>query len=109
MIFDIREDLYVADYNEDGAAISASLLYVYAEEVAHGNRFAHFFRFDTVEDVDLAWARAEKLLKRIRSKYEATGTLDASCWEEMDPRYGSDAYIAMDDLGIFKEREKAEG
>lgn len=92
---------------EDGPQV-ALRFFVYAE-TSKGRRFRHNFSFPSVEQAedpeygfylrntaDSAVEKAENLAARIREHLAAAGSLDAKCWSEMAPAYGSEAFIAFD-------------
>ena len=113
MKFFVRSDLHNFGLTEDGESFTGYMFYV-CGEADNGSRFAHYNQFPSVGDdfeniSDAAYERAENLLKRIINHISNHKPLDPCYWYEIDPRYGSDKYISMDDLGIFKACEKEVG
>lgn len=104
MQFLVVSDILVVGYNPEMADISnprgeihGEAFYVVAE-AANGRRWAHDHSFITTAmngDSGCA-ARAEALRARIADAYGAGRRLDQNRWREIDPCYGSDAYIAQD-------------
>lgn len=114
-------DLYEAGIASDGHPFIAEKYYVLIENAA-GRRFRHeksFAGVDVVEceetgEVNFADIRqdvvaiVEALAEKVNVTLALGKALTASCWFEVDPAYGSDAYI---DQGTEAKRlfaEKAE-
>jgi hypothetical protein len=114
-------DLYEAGIACDGHPFIAEKYYVLIENAA-GRRFRHeksFAGVDVVEceetgEVNFADIRqdvvaiVEELATKVNAALASGKALTASCWFEVDPAYGSDAYI---DQGTEAKRlfaEKAE-
>ena len=114
----VASDLYQAGVTEDGRPFIAENYYVIVENAA-GRRFAHnvvlngaVVHFDDeemchyFEDVrEEAKAKVEALCARISAALEAGRALDATYWNEIDPAYGSDAYV---DQGTEAKRAYAD-
>lgn len=117
-MFSIEADVYSSGVTEEGQRYTAERYYVQAE-TASGRRFRHFTNFNTsvrveerTEDGDYfvyftdtreeARAKAKRLLNRI---LEVNGDLDFEYWTEVDPRYGSMAYVNQ---GVEEARWMAE-
>jgi hypothetical protein len=112
MQFFVRSDLVVTGYDAEFAdatnprgALYGQALYVVAE--AHdGRRWAHDHLFvASRRDALAVLARAERLCSRIQAAYDAGRRLDQAHWREIDPAYGSDAYVAQD---VEAERARQE-
>ena len=98
---DVASDLYQAGYGDDGHPFIAEAYFVEIQ-YEDGRRFRHERTFlgarriiddeDGVvyfQDVrDQSQAQAEQLAERVRR-----GGINFQYWEEMDPAYGSEAYI----------------
>lgn len=111
-------DLYNAGYACDGHPFIAECFYVLIEDAA-GRRFRHNAIFNGTERVvceetgdscfpDLrqeASAKADRLAARVNAALAAGNKLDAAFWDEVDPAYGSDAYV---DQGTELKRVFAE-
>jgi hypothetical protein len=100
-------DLYHAGYTEDGESFVAEVYYVVIEN-NEGLRFRHESSFPSTEALtddegdfyfsDLreeASAKAERLADRVNAALQAGKGIDKALWREVDPAYGSDAYIAQ--------------
>ena len=115
-------DLYEAGIACDGHPFIAEKYYVLIENAA-GRRFRHNAIFNGTKQVvcedtgevnfaDLreeASAKADRLAARVNAALAAGGKLDAGLWEEVDPAYGSDAYIdqGTESKRFFEERAAA--
>ena len=111
-------DLFNAGYACDGHPFIAECFYVLMED-ATGRRFRHNAIFNGTKQVvceetgdacfpDLreeASAKADRLAARVNAALAAGAKLDADLWEEVDPAYGSDAYV---DQGTELKRVFAE-
>jgi hypothetical protein len=100
----VASDLYQAGYGDDGHPYIAELYYVVIQ-YQDGRTFRHQSSFagakrqvdeeDGVvyfEDVRAsALTEAECLAERVRSK----GAVDLQHWDEIDPAYGSEAYVSQ--------------
>ncbi|MBM3596428.1 MAG: hypothetical protein FJX31_11880 [Alphaproteobacteria bacterium] len=87
----------MADMSNPRGEIHGEAFYVVAE-AANGRRWQHQHSFITASmngDGGCA-ARAEKLRVRIADAYAAGRRLDTQHWVEIDPAYGSDAYVEQD-------------
>lgn len=101
-------DLYQAGFSCDGHPFIAECFYVLVED-ATGRRFRHNAIFNSTKQVicedtgdacfpDLreeASAKAERLAARVNAALAAGNKLAADLWEEVDPAYGSDSYVAQ--------------
>ena len=104
----VSSDLYNAGRTEDGHAFIAEVFYVVMED-ASGRRFRHEASFAGTQCVvdkeegyahfpDLrqeATAKAERLVVRVNASLKAGKGVDMDLWAEVDPAYGSDAYIGQ--------------
>ena len=114
-------DLYEAGIACDGHPFIAEKYYVLIENAA-GRRFRHEKSFAGVDVVECeetgetgfadirqdVVAIVEELAAKVNAALASGKALTASCWFEVDPAYGSDAYI---DQGTEAKRlfaEKAE-
>lgn len=104
----VASDLYQAGYSCDGHPFIAEQFYVVVENEA-GRRFHHQVTFNGAEvicneDTDgetvffadvrkEASAKAERLAQRVNAALVDGVSLDSDCWYEVDPAYGSDAYV----------------
>jgi hypothetical protein len=100
----VVSDLYCPGRRDDGTEFHAEVYYVQIE-FANGERLNHHVRFygcavhvseedgwNIFEDLrEQATARAEYLAQRVREE----GVFNPHWWEDADPAYGSDAYIAQ--------------
>ena len=117
----VASDLYEAGIACDGHPFIAEKYYVLIENAA-GRRFRHEKSFAGVEVIECeetgetgfadiretAKAIVEDLAAKVNAALASGKALTASCWFEVDPAYGSDAYI---DQGTEAKRlfaEKAE-
>ena len=115
-------DLYEAGIACDGRPFIAEKYYVLIENAA-GRRFRHEKSFAGAEVVECeetgevnfadirqdAVAIAEELAARVNVSLALGKALTASCWFEVDPAYGSDAYIdqGTESKRFFEERAAA--
>ena len=115
-------DLYEAGLASDGHPFIAEKYYVLIENAA-GRRFRHEKTFPGVKveeceetgEVCFADIRetAKTIVEDLAAKVNATlasgKALTASCWFEVDPAYGSDAYIdqGTESKRFFEERATA--
>jgi hypothetical protein len=115
-------DLYEAGIACDGHPFIAEKYYVLIENAA-GRRFRHEKSFAGVEvveceetgEVNFADIRqdvvaiVEELAARVNVALALGKALTASCWFEVDPAYGSDAYIdqGTESKRFFEERAAA--
>lgn len=126
MNFSVRSDVVHAvrgNMTEDGEPLEGLVFYVIAE-TPNGTRYAHGRRYlngetyrhpdgftGFVRDKGEAEARAANLCAKIT---KAAKPLDPTCWEEIDPAYGSEAWQELDASGgmfgrsYFAERERIE-
>lgn len=105
----VGSDLYCAGRTEDGEEYIAEVFYV-CVEFTNGVRMRHNQTFRSVERTqetddegygmvffkDLrveAEAKAQRLADRVKAALEEGRVLDAAYWNEMDPVYGSPAYL----------------
>ena len=118
----VASDLYQAGIACDGHPFIAEKYYVLIENAA-GTRFRHeksFAGAEVVEceetgEVNFADIRetAKTIVEDLAAKVNATlasgKALTASCWFEVDPAYGSDAYIdqGTESKRFFEERAAA--
>lgn len=114
---DLRDDLFGLRHPEDGSEFTASMFYVVATS-PDGRRYAHGHRFESahvvVEDDYMgiasyrneALAKAERFYERVLSAQQAglwQGPTNAH-WHEIDPVYGSAAYVRVEPLLVARER-----
>jgi len=115
-------DLYEAGLACDGHPFIAEKYYVLIENAA-GRRFRHEKSFAGVEvlkceetgetgfaDIrETAKAIVEDLAAKVNATLASGKALTASCWFEVDPAYGSDAYIdqGTESKRFFEERAAA--
>lgn len=110
--FFVRSDLVIVGYDAEFAdvtnprgALYGQALYVVAES-PDGRRWAHDHRFIASRGNALSeLARAERLCERIAASYNGGAPLDGAYWVEIDPAYGSDAYVSQ---GVEAERAQQE-
>ena len=117
-IASVASDLYNAGFACDGHPFIAEQFYVFIEKAA-GKRFRHQAIFNGTQQViceetgdacfpDLraeASAKADRLAGRINAALEAGKFISPTFWDEIDPAYGSDAYV---DQGTEAKRLFAE-
>jgi hypothetical protein len=101
-------DLFDAGRTEDGTPFIAEVFYVAMENEA-GRRFHHNSSFSGVEVLvdeyeggkyfsdrrEEATAKAERLAQRVNAALKAGHGVDLALWNEVDPAYGSDEYVAQ--------------
>jgi len=113
-------DLYNAGYACDGHPFIAECFYVLVENEA-GRRFRHVITFNGTQQViceetgdaffpdmrEEASAKAERLAQRVNAALKAGVALDANCWDEVDPAYGSDEYLGQgtEAKRVFAEKQ----
>jgi len=104
----VASDLYQAGISCDGHPFIAEKYYVLIENAA-GRRFRHNKSFAGVEVIqceetgetgfqDLrnkVMATVEDLAAKVNATLAAGKPLTAACWSEVDPAYGSDAYVSQ--------------
>ena len=115
-------DLFNAGYACDGHPFIAECFYVLMEDAA-GRRFRHEKTFSGVKVVECeetgetgfadiretAKTIVEDLAAKVNATLASGKALTASCWFEVDPAYGSDAYIdqGTESKRFFEERAAA--
>lgn len=120
MQFAVRSDVFHAvpgPRTEDGVPLEGLVFYVIAE-FEDGTRLAHYQSFPngrryTHPDGFDGWQRddgrgeglAEALCARIAAAVAAGHKLEPARWIEIDPAYGSDAYLGLDKEQFFRNRE----
>ena len=101
-------DLYQAGVSCDGHPFIAERFYVFLTN-DYGTRLRHVVGFNGTERLvcedtgefcfsDLreeARAKADRLAARVNAAFQAGRAMDSSCWCEVDPAYGSDAYVSQ--------------
>lgn len=118
----VASDLYQAGFSCDGQPFIAEKYYVLIENAA-GRRFRHEKSFAGVEVIECeetgetgfadirktAKAIVEDLAAKVNAALASGKALTASCWFEVDPAYGSDAYIdqGTESKRFFEERAAA--
>ena len=117
---DLRDDLFGLRHPEDGSEFAASVFYVVATG-PDGRRYAHERRFESAHVVitddymgiasyrSEALAKAERFYERVLSAQRA-GLWEGpenTHWHEIDPVYGSVAYVQAEPMLVARER--AEG
>jgi hypothetical protein len=100
----------MADISNPRGEIHGEAFYVVAEAPT-GRRWAHDHSFVTTSmNGDGGCAnRSEALRARIERAYAAGRKLDQRHWREIDPCYGSEAYVEQDVERHRWEREREEG
>ena len=102
----VVSDLYNFGRTEDGTPFIGEVYYVEIEN-EDGRRFRHDSSFSGVEVMvdeyeggtyfgdrrEQATAKAERLAARVNASFKAGRGVDFDLWSEVDPAYGSDAYI----------------
>jgi hypothetical protein len=87
----VRDVLFENGLSEDGELRYAKAWNIYAEN-DYGERLLH-----TMSDFcDLdpeGFEKAERFVKRIKANIDAGGSIDRDRWYDVDPRYGSAAYV----------------
>lgn len=117
-----ESDLYVAGVRDDGREFIGEQYFVVVENEA-GRRFRHQAIFNGAKQIvcpetgesgfvdlrDEASAKAERLAERVNDALAAGQRLDAACWVEIDPAYGSDEYAAqgVEAQRAFQDRQAA--
>ena len=118
----VASDLYQAGFSCDGHPFIAEKYYVVIENAA-GCRFQHEKSFASVEIIeceetgDTAFVDirettktiVEDLAAKVNAVLASGKTLTTSCWFEIDPAYGSDAYYyqGTELKRIFEEKAAA--
>jgi len=118
----VASDLYEAGRACDGHPFIAEKYYVLIEN-ATGRRFRHEKSFAGAEVVECeetgevnfadiretAKAIVEDLAAKVNAALASGKALTSSCWFEVDPAYGSDAYIdqGTESKRFFEERAAA--
>jgi hypothetical protein len=118
----VASDLYQAGIACDGHPFIAEKYYVLIENAA-GRRFRHEKSFAGAEVVkceetgetgfadirETAKTIVEDLAAKVNAALASGKALTASCWHEVDPAYGSDAYIdqGTESKRFFEERATA--
>jgi hypothetical protein len=118
----VASDLYQAGIACDGHPFIAEKYYVLIENAA-GRRFRHEKSFAGAEVVkceetgetgfadirETAKTIVEDLAAKVNAALASGKALTASCWFEVDPAYGSDAYIdqGTESKRFFEERAAA--
>jgi hypothetical protein len=104
----VASDLFNAGRTEDGTPFIAEVYFVEIENAA-GRRFRHDATFSGVEVLvdeyeggnyfvdrrEEAAAKAECLTARVNAALKTGRGVDMDLWQEVDPAYGSDAYISQ--------------
>lgn len=104
----VRDDLIQTGWTEDGDVALKRRHYVVAE-TPNGARFAHDRVFvGHLHGDDEAAQDAAALLTKVEAHLAIGGKLDPDHWNEVDPRYGSEAYQSLDAWGYFRARERRE-
>ena len=116
----VASDLYNAGYACDGRPFIADSFYVVVENEA-GRRFRHAVTFNGTQQVfceetgdvcfpdfrEEASAKAERLAARVNSALASGKALAPTFWDEVDPVYGSDEYVAQgtEAKRVFAEKQ----
>ena len=104
----VGSDLYQAGRTEDGQFYIAEVYFVEMENEA-GRRFRHIATFNGVEVSvcdysgetyfldcrEEATAKADRLAARVNAALKAGKGVDMALWDQVDPAYGSDEFIAQ--------------
>lgn len=126
-------DLYLRDelggliHPEDGSEYTYAVFYVVAA-ADNGRQFGHKVHFHSAEtfeeNTEDGWyggianhleatrEKAQRFLERIQAAQKAgawKGPLDNDYWEEIEPVYGSDAYIDAEPMLVAAERAREKG
>lgn len=117
----VASDIYCAGRTEDGDEYTAEAFFVLFEDAA-GRRWRHHLTFagcvagcddegfPTFADIrDEAKAKAKRLADRINRHLRTGGSLNAVCWEETFPAYGSAAYQAEGAWWAIREKAIDQG
>lgn len=114
---DLRDDLFGLRHPEDGSEFTASVFYVVATS-PDGRRYAHERRFESahvvIEDDYMgiasyraeALAKAERFFERVLTAQRMglwEGPINTH-WHEIDPVYGSAAYVQAEPELVARER-----
>jgi hypothetical protein len=113
----VVSDLTRIGRNVDGEDILAASFYLVVE-APNGARETHDFcfldakvqgadedGFAVILSDEQAEAKAQALCAKVQAHLDRGGALDQAHWTPCDPRYGSKAYIAMDNEGFFRYQE----
>jgi hypothetical protein len=117
----IRDDLFALQHPEDGSEFTASKFYIIAEN-EQGQRFAHYHVIESARAVsddegfsrissyrEESLAKIEALLAKMKTAQAAgiwTSPVDRPHWQEIEPVYGSWAYIAAQPEIVAAERRR---
>ena len=105
----VRSDLVSNGRNEFGTEQEKTEYYIIAESET-GQRL----RLNSVSVVNREYTDEqciqylENTVSKIKNHLTAGGKLNPDLWDEIDPRYGSQRYIDLDNCGFFYKREKRE-
>lgn len=109
LYFDIRGNLFYGEFRDDGTRALADAFNVIAE-TPNGRRFMHFKTYDTVQNPADAEQLALKLMERVARAAQTgewEGPLHNPHWVEIDPAYGSVAWVyACEEYEIRRENEE---
>ena len=83
--------------------------YTVIAEAKNGRRWEHDHTFVSRHNGDDCGERAEALRARIERAYAAGRKLDKNLWCEIDPSYGSEAYVEQGVEYYRWEREREDG
>jgi hypothetical protein len=116
MQFAVHSNIVVVGRNDEMADISNPRGEIHGEtffvvaEAASGRRWQHDHAFTTtsMNGDGGCGERAERLRARIERAYASGRKLNPRHWREVDPAYGSDAYVAQDIDAQRCERERAD-
>ena len=98
----------LADFTNPRGEIRREAYSVIAE-AKNGRRWGHDHTFVSRHNGDDCGERAEALRARIERAYAAGLKLDQNHWREIDPCYGSEAYVEQDVDAHRAAREREEG
>ena len=82
-------DLFVAYVDECGEDYTAEMFYVVIED-PQGRRKAHHVSFNSFE---MGLEEAKAAVERLAYRVEFAGEIQEDLWRDINPGYGSDAYI----------------
>lgn len=94
----VATDPEAADWSNPRGEIIRPVYSILAEHV-DGRRWVHYWSTQDKE-------AAERLLERCRARVAAGHRFDPDLWTEIDPSYGSDAYIANEAEIVAAERQR---
>lgn len=107
--FYVRSDLVPDGYTECGSPKEKTEFYIVGEfEDGQRIRLTTSSIVNREHTDDECIQYLERIIAKIEKKLSFGGKLTPEHWENIDPRYGSRAYIVLDNSGYFYRREKLE-